>query len=215
MIIKILRKKTGEERRRWQTFEYEPGQKGETIATLLNNLNKNNPDADIRWDCGCLQKKCGACAMVINGRPSLACGVKLTDLKKEVRIEPLRKFPVVEDLITDRSILQTDLFNSQVWLEHEAAPEEKDQDILYEASRCLQCGCCLEVCPNFMPDDTFFGMAAAIPMARLLTEGGMEDRKRIKKHYKNHVYSGCGKSLSCRDICPAGIDIENLLVRAI
>ena len=61
------------------------------------------PVGEIAWECSCLQKKCGACAMRINGVPRLACDTKIGDLKsKTVTLEPLKKFPVVRDLIVDR-----------------------------------------------------------------------------------------------------------------
>ncbi|MBQ8975354.1 MAG: succinate dehydrogenase, partial [Oscillospiraceae bacterium] len=168
----------------------------------------------IRWDCGCLQKRCGACAMVINGRPALACGARLGELKQPIRVEPLRKFPVVADLTVDRSVMLENLKTVKAWIEAQTAREQKREDDEYEASRCLQCGCCLEVCPNFDPKGGFFGMAAAIPVSRLLSQLGKEDRKELAAKYRRHIYAGCGKSLACHNICPAGIDIEKLLVNS-
>lgn len=214
MKISVLRKRSKTEKQGWQIYEYDLKTADETVATALTNINKENPDNPVSWDCGCLQKKCGACAMVINGRPGLACGVKLTDIKGELKLEPLRKFPVIKDLLTDRSILHSNLFNAGIWLEEKALSDGKKQALLYEASRCLQCGCCVEVCPNFYPEGKFFGMASAVPAARLLMESEKDGLKRLKKSYKEHVYKGCGKSLSCRNICPVGIDIESLLVKA-
>lgn len=211
MRISVLRKKNNE-RGRWQSFEYEPKVPGETVATALKNINASLTDDRIVWDCGCLQKKCGACAMVINGCPNLACAVRLEDIKGELRLEALRKFPVIEDLMTDRSIMQDNLIRAKEWLSASALMSEKKQELLYEASRCLQCGCCLEVCPNFMPGDKFFGTAAAVPLIRLINASEGNEKKRLRKEYDRHIFAGCGKSLSCRNVCPAGIDIDSLLV---
>ena len=150
--------------------------------------------------------------MVINGKPGLACDANLSDLGTVVRLEPLRKFPAIEDLMVDRSVLFRNLEEIRAWLSKEAEPSEKKNPTAHEASRCLQCGCCLEVCPNYMPDGTFYGMAAAVPLIRLINESNGEDRKHHRKIYGKHIYNGCGKSLSCRNICPAGIDIDRLLV---
>jgi succinate dehydrogenase / fumarate reductase iron-sulfur subunit len=81
---------------------------------------------------------------------------------------------------------------------------EKQGERMYDASRCLQCGCCLEVCPNFCAGNDFFGAATAVPVARILQAGG-------KVNYKDYFYEGCGKSLACRDICPAKIDMDQTL----
>ncbi|MBR1739475.1 MAG: 4Fe-4S dicluster domain-containing protein [Ruminococcus sp.] len=222
LILDILRREPGE-KPRLCSIEYETEDGNATVASALFDINaaetsdlNGEPVGEIGWECSCLQKKCGACAMVINGRPRLACDTKLSEFVKKgrVRIEPLRKFPVVRDLIVDRSVMMTALIEMQSFLENDVRPEEPAGKIAYEASRCLQCGCCLEVCPNFYAGGSFKGMAAAMPSAKLIVQ--MDDLKRgeFYKTYRKAVYEGCGKSLSCRDICPAGIDIEGLLVNS-
>lgn len=223
-----------------------------TVATALTYLNAHigeisdtdgHPVKRIAWDCGCLQKRCGACAMVIDGRPRLACDARLSEFadKGSVTIGPLKKFPLVEDLIVDRSVMRENLARYRAWL---AANERKEgraqgsgQDTsqhtrldAYEGSRCLQCGLCLEVCPNFYAGGEFFGTALAVPAARLLALTGKNRRRlsddmnaadadaavhaaHLRKSYRKHIYEGCGKSLACRNICPAGINIDELLAR--
>ena len=192
-----------------------------TVATLLKTLNAtpNLTDTDgkavsnIQWECSCLQKKCGACAMRINGRPRLACDVKLSAFKNgNILLEPLKKFPVIADLIVDRSIMFENLKSIGLWLEKEARHTKRGEELAYEASRCLQCGCCLEVCPNFIPGEDFYSAASFVPTARVLSELPKKDKAELLISYVDKVYKGCGKSLSCRDICPAQIDIEHLLV---
>lgn len=222
MKIEILRRKGPQETPYWQTFDYVPQSDADTVATALTWLNEQpelkdaagKPAEPIRWECSCLQKKCGACAMVINGRPSLACDARLSAYKETVRLEALKKFPPVADLIADRSILRENLKAMQLWFTegdgtgHEAAP------VGYEASLCLQCGCCLEVCPNFSAEGSFTGMAAAVPMTRVLTALEKEELREIADLYRKRVFEGCGKSLSCRNVCPAGIDIDRMLVNS-
>lgn len=228
-LIKILRRKSADDKPFWQTFSFETELKNATAATALSEINSKEKNDKIIWECSCLQKKCGACAMVINGKPKLACDALLSELANkngEIIIEPLKKFPVIADLAVDRSILYENLKTIKVWLnkdtnENTYADENKN-DILYEASRCLQCGCCLEICPNFCIDEkiseknsgNFFGMASMVPVSRLLEEMSPEKRKDLSRNYKKYIYSGCGKSLSCRNICPANIEIEKLLVNS-
>lgn len=222
MRIDILRRKSAASDSYWQSFLYEPAEDAETVATALTRLNdtpdlrdrNGNPADPIRWECSCLQKKCGACAVVINGRPGLACDARLSAYKKTIRLEPLRKFPVVADLIVDRSVLYENLRVLRLWFEGEAVQRQRASEVGYEASRCLQCGCCLDVCPNFDPEGAFFGMAAAVPVSRLLAELPASGREELSRAYREHVYDGCGKSLACRNICPAGIDIEEMLVNS-
>lgn len=200
-----------------QVIPFETDDENATVASALTAINnagnyvdsQQRPVGQIRWECSCLQKKCGACAMVINSLPRLACDTRLADCKGKITIEPLRKFPVIEDLIVDRSAMLGQLRDMQLWLEENAPLDEKSCGTAYEASRCLQCGCCLEVCPNFAVGLPFFGMSAAVPASRIIAESR---KKEFLRQYKKHVYEGCGKSLACRNICPAGIDIEGLLV---
>ena len=215
MIVEILRHKKNEDSSYYQTFEYQCDDERQTVAGMLNRLNMNDDLKDkIAFRQSCLQKKCGACAMLINGRPALACATRLADLGDHIRLEPLKKFPVIEDLIVDRSIMSENLKQLNACLESEAIVNEKRNELSYEASRCLQCGCCLEVCPGFMGDRDFTGMASATVLSRLINESDKAHLKQISKNYSRYFYSGCGKSLACRDICPAGIRIEDLLVNS-
>lgn len=205
-ILHIRRQKAAGQKAYWEDFSYEGTEEAATVATALTGL-------PVAWEHSCLQKKCGACAMVINGVPRLACDTRLRDLRQEVvTLEPLRKFPVIEDLMVDRSAMMEKLKELEVWFTKEAAPDGEDE--AFEASKCLQCGLCLEVCPNFYAGGQFGGMAAMAPMARLFSKLPEEQKRPVSQNYKKGVYQGCGKSLACRNICPAGIDMERLLVKS-
>ena len=117
MLVHIKRQKGPNQKPYWQSFEYN-GSLDVTVVTVINTINytddiydiDNNPTERIRWECSCMQGVCGGCAMIINGRPSLACDTFIKDLNsKELVLEPLSKFPVVADLIVDRSIKMIDL----------------------------------------------------------------------------------------------------------
>lgn len=212
--IEILRQKSRDSEAYLEQLEFTTEYEGETVATMLEKLNSQRED-EIRWECNCLQKKCGACAMVINGKPRLACDTKLIDFKsKTITLEPLKKFPTVCDLIVDRSAMFENLKTLGVWLESNAAHSEKRADIAYEASRCLQCGCCLEVCPNFMTDGSFYSAAAITSSSRIIAELEGKKKYEILTSYRKKLYNGCGKSLSCMNVCPAEIDVQNLLVNS-
>lgn len=219
--IEILRQAHADALPYRQTIRYAVEDKEMSVATLLKTLNadpaltdtQSKPVGKIEWECSCLQKKCGACAMRINGRPRLACDTKLGEFKDgRISLEPLRKFPVVADLIVDRSVMLNNLKEIGLWIGQDARHTPKGEELAYESSRCLQCGCCLEVCPNFIPGDDFYSAASFVPAARVLAELPKKEKAAIIDRYVDKIYKGCGKSLSCRDICPAGIDIERLLV---
>ena len=222
--LEIWRQENNNSPGRFQTILYHTEDDRETIATALTNINNTpgmqdingNPVGEIGWECSCLQKKCGACAVVINGTPGLACDSFLRTYKKKksIKIAPLSKFPLIRDLWVDRTILRENLKELGLTAAGDFAFTTKNNDIAFEASKCLQCGCCLEVCPNYVPGGKFFGAAGYAPETKFLTALSPEEIKRLKPAYMTHIYSGCGKSLACKDICPARIDMDRLLSRS-
>ena len=66
-----------------------------------------------------MQAVCGGCAMVINGVPALACATFADEVSVDtLRLEPLSKFPVIADLIVDRSVIYEILFHANAYLEN-------------------------------------------------------------------------------------------------
>ena len=203
---------------RLQTFFYD-GNGDLTIADWLSEINQNEAKTDrIAWECGCMEKKCGACAMRINGIPCLACSVFLKDIAKREKIllEPLSKFPLVKDLVVDRSSMFEILRNMKVWTQEKSQyTYGQDYDLQYKAGQCLQCGCCLEVCPNFLAGGSFGGASAMTESYRSIEQNEQDDhRAEMVAAYRTHFFSGCGQSFSCRDICPMKLPLDEIQARA-
>jgi succinate dehydrogenase / fumarate reductase iron-sulfur subunit len=205
-VIK-LKIKIGDE---YRLFDYE-GDLNIPITTLLERL-----DYPIEYSCSCLQGLCGACAMVINAQPKLACK---TFLNKEleatkydtITIEPLSKFPVVTDLKVDRSILHKAMIDCEQWLEGNAETNSADLDFEYEMSMCLMCGCCCEACPNYDIGD-FIGTHVAVSSSKLvLQETDSDHLKNMKNSYKEKFYPHCIKALACEDVCPMKIPTQRAI----
>ena len=212
MKVRILRQCSPEDKPHWETFDYN-GPEDASVAAVLDYINYNDDietDAGERttriiWDCSCLQGICGACAMVINGRPALACETLLRDLNcDELVLRPLRKFPVIRDLMVDRSSIQENLRKSGMFIGEYSGSDSREHEQQYSVSKCLKCGLCLEVCPNYTDGKTFFGAAFAndcyVVASRSIGKAG-----DIRKTYAEHFESGCSKSLSCMDVCPMKI----------
>lgn len=216
MQVMIKRQKAMDTEPYWQTFLYR-GELDVTVAAVLECLNstENLCDIDgqpaefIRWSCSCMQNVCGACAMVINGRPAMACNTFLRDLNTDrLVLEPLSKFPTVTDLLVDRNIIYENLKAAELYLgEYEplsAKAHAKQEQQLYSAGKCMKCGLCLEVCPNFSKGQKFFGAQFANEVY-LLHSQSKDRKKQLIEEYREHFASGCSKALSCQAVCPAGI----------
>lgn len=211
MIVKIKRQDRRDSKPYWQSYEYK-GSREVTVAAVLDQLNYQDDLVNteghgarrIRWECSCLQKVCGACAMVINGKPGLACAVFLRDLSgEELVLEPLTKFPVIADLQVDRSVIYRNLQRAKLYLRGYKGENPKEYPYQYQAAKCLKCGLCLEVCPNYSKGEDFFG--ALFANEAYLVGSQSQDTEKIREEYRRHFAAGCSKSLSCESICPAGI----------
>ncbi|MBE6489885.1 MAG: succinate dehydrogenase/fumarate reductase iron-sulfur subunit [Methanobrevibacter sp.] len=205
MSIKVKIKIDGE----YQIFDYD-GDLNIPVTTLLERL-----DYPIEYSCSCLQGLCGACAMVINSQPKLACKTFVNDeiMVKEygiITIEPLSKFPLVKDLKVDRSILHDVMIDCEQWLESDARVGD-DLNFDYEMSMCLMCGCCTEACPNYGFDD-FVGTQVAVSASKLISqESDSQHSKSIKRKYKDKFYPHCLKTLACEDVCPMKIPTQRAI----
>ena len=220
MIVKIKRQNKSDSAPYYQSFSYN-GPRHVTVSAVLDALNytddlfdiDGNPAERIRWECSCMQAVCGGCAMIINGVPALACATFADEVKgEELVLEPLSKFPVVADLIVDRSIIYENLVQVNAYLESRAESDKHQHSHQYSVAKCLKCGLCLEVCPNYRPGGDFFG--AVLANESYLIASQSEDKSpQIVKEYKTHFGAGCSKALSCQSVCPVEIETITSILR--
>ena len=105
VVIEIRRQEDAESSPYFQSIKLTLEKENLTVASLLREINADSDIRDIEgkkvsyigWECSCLQKKCGACAMLVNGKPKLACDTFLRDYERKGRLTlaPLSKFPVI------------------------------------------------------------------------------------------------------------------------
>ena len=117
--------------------------------------------APVAWDCNCLEEVCGACTMVVNGQTRQACTALVDQLLHEepegIELRPMTKFPVIRDLMVDRSRLFRGLQKVKAWISvdgyYDMGPgpnqSREQQESSYPLSQCMSCGCCLEACPQY------------------------------------------------------------------
>jgi succinate dehydrogenase / fumarate reductase iron-sulfur subunit len=150
----------------WQTFrvDYEPDM---NVISVLQQIAAKAQTADgeqvspVTWDCNCLEEVCGACTMVINGRVRQACSALVDRLMEDrpdlIELRPMTKFPVLRDLMVDRSRLFRALQKVKAWVPvdgyYDLGPgpllSRDQQEQNYPLSQCMSCGCCLEACPQY------------------------------------------------------------------
>lgn len=167
IVFRIARQDKPGEGRYWQSFSvpHVPGMNVisalQWIAAHPTPLGAEKSVTPVAWDCNCLEEVCGACTMVINGRVRQACSALVDNIGRndagEIDLEPMSKFPVVRDLVVDRSRMFRGLQRVKAWIPvdgyHDAGPGPvqgpEDQEEAYPLSECMTCGCCMEACPQY------------------------------------------------------------------
>ncbi len=136
----------------------------QSIATVAKTAD-GKAVTPVVWDCNCLEEVCGACTMVINGVVRQACSALIDRLLEErpaqIELKPASKFPVIRDLMVDRSRLFHALTRIHAWVNVDGyydmgaglLQSQANQEQLYPLSQCMSCGCCVEACPQFVQID--------------------------------------------------------------
>lgn len=164
--VRILRQDAPGKPHYWETFQVEYESDMNVISVLQKIAIKGEnvegkKVAPVAWDCGCLEEVCGACTMLVNGRVRQSCSALVDRLLEDkpgvIELQPMTKFPVVRDLVVDRSRLFRALQRVKSWVPVDgyydmgAGPQQtrEDQEAHYPLSQCMSCGCCLEACPQY------------------------------------------------------------------
>jgi succinate dehydrogenase / fumarate reductase iron-sulfur subunit len=223
--ISFLRKKDKDSESYVQTYVYQ-GDCHISVLKLIEYVNSHPPKTEsgeepfrqISYESSCEQGMCGACAMVVNDKPVLACQTFCDDIMtkdRKITIEPLSKFPVICDFIIDRTEIFETMKRMKLWVEGDAKVSTSTLSLQYQASQCLQCGCCLEVCPNYAKNDLFVGANGAVNAMNLLKLNSKSEHKQdMKKEYKYDFYKTCTKIGGCEKVCPINLPTLTLMSEA-
>jgi succinate dehydrogenase / fumarate reductase iron-sulfur subunit len=206
----------------WQDFNvpYSPGM---NVLTALMEIRRDPRTMDgkvvppVVWESSCLEEVCGACSMRINGKPRQGCSALVDNLDEPIVLEPMSKFPIVRDLMVDRSFMFEGLKRVKAWVPvdgtHDLGPGPrqmpKDQSWMYVLSRCMTCGCCLDACPQVNEKTGFVG-AAIINQVRLFNAhptGAMHKDARLEGLLGPGGIADCGNAQNCVKVCPKEIPL--------
>ncbi|MGZ9897050.1 fumarate reductase iron-sulfur subunit [Shewanella gaetbuli] len=188
---------------------------GMTVFIALNMLREQQ-DPSLQFDFVCRAGICGSCAMVINGKPTLACRTLTANYPEgKITLMPLPGFELIGDLSVNTGKFMRELAERlQLWLQPNADavnihgletpmdPEEAAK--LYELERCVECGVCVSACATKQMRDTFVGAVGMMKIARF--EMDSRDARSADDFY--HVIGnqdgvfGCMTLLGCQDTCP-------------
>jgi fumarate reductase iron-sulfur subunit len=193
-----------------------------TLFVALTRLRETQ-DPSLRFDFCCRAAICGSCAMIVNGRPALACATRTSSLPDRISLHPLPVFALIGDLSADTGVWFRNVGKRiKSWLHaagpfDEHAPEERMENDLageiFELDRCIECGCCVAACGTARMREDFMGAASINRMARFSIDP--RDRRTAADFYElignDQGVFGCMGLLGCGDVCPKGLPLQDRL----
>ncbi len=193
---------------------------------VLDGLNyvKDRLDGTLSYRWSCRMGICGSCGMTVNGEPKLTCATFLTDYAPgPVRVEPLKNFPVIRDLIVEIGDFMRKLQSVKPWIIHKEekplsegeylqTPQELEEYKQY--SMCINCMLCYAACPIYGLDPKFIGPAAiAVAQRYNLDSRDQGSRERLELLSQDEGIWGCTFVGECTQVCPKNVDPAGAIQR--
>ena len=198
---------------RVQTFELEEAA-GMTLFVALTEIRESQ-DASLNFDFVCRAGICGSCAMLVNGKPVLACRTLTQNLGEDISLAPLPVFKLIADLAVDTGSWMRDMSERlETWvhineadvdvnsLEERMEPQLAQE--LYELERCIECGCCIAACGTAHMHEDFVGAVGLNKLARFRLDprDDRDDAAFYELVGDETGVFGCMTLLGCEDMCP-------------
>ena len=191
-----------------------PVQKWTTVLECILHA-KHHIDHSIAVRYSCRQATCGSCGMKINGKPSLACFTKVSEVGSDtITVEPMNNFPVIRDLAVRFDRLFENHRKMAPYIEtappeggkrHVQSPEQLEEFIQF--ANCIKCGLCNSACPTMATDTSFVGPQALAQAYRYVADSRDTSKdKRLRVIDDSHGIWRCHFAGSCSQVCPKGVD---------
>ena len=227
--IHVWRQKSREAEGGFITYAAENISADASFLEMLDVVNEGlieKGEEPIQFEHDCREGICGSCGMMINGIAHGSRGDALATCQLHMRkfsdgdeiwIEPwrARAFPVIKDLIVDRSGLDRIIqAGGYISVNTGSAPEanmipvpKAVQELSMDAAECIQCGACVAQCPNGAAQ---LFTSAKVSHLGLLPQGQPERYERVVKMVEvmEEMFGSCTLYGECEAVCPKGISID-------
>ncbi|OKJ05641.1 succinate dehydrogenase/fumarate reductase iron-sulfur subunit [Kitasatospora sp. CB01950] len=201
-----------------------------SFLEMLDTLNEElilRGERPVAFDHDCREGICGACGMVINGQAhgperTTTCQLHMRHFNDgdTIDVEPWRAgaFPVVRDLVVDRSALDR-IIGSGGYITaptgsapeaHATAVPKEAADLAFEHAECIGCGACVAACPN---GSAMLFTAAKVVHLNVLPQGAPERASRVRNMVgamDAEGFGGCTNTGECATACPKGIPLTGI-----
>ena len=231
LTLKIWRQKNANAKGSFVTYKMDDVSPEMSFLEMLDALNKKLVEDDkdpVAFDHDCREGICGSCGMYINGHPHgpvaavTTCHLSMRHFNDgdSIWIEPwrARPFPVIKDLIVDRSAFdRIQVAGGFISVNAGAAPEansilvqKKRSDEAFDSSICIGCGACVAACKNA---SAMLFVSAKISQFALLPQGRVEAKERVRDMVRimdELGFGNCSNTGSCEAECPKQIKLTNI-----
>jgi succinate dehydrogenase / fumarate reductase iron-sulfur subunit len=214
-----------------RTYDVEDISPDMSFLEMLDVVNERllaDGEEPVAFDHDCREGICGMCGMVINGiahgpaKATTTCQLHMRSFTDgdTITVEPwrARPFPVVKDLVVDRSAFDR-LIEAGGYIStptgsapdaHALPVPKADADTAFEAAACIACGACVAACPN---GSAMLFTAAKTTHLGMLPQGQPERYDRALAMVTTHDalgFGGCTNTGECTAVCPKGIPLETI-----
>ncbi len=197
---------------RYDQFEV-PYEEGMVVLDAVHYVeNNSDPTLAVRWNCKAA--RCGSCSAEINGKPRLMCKTRVDDLGENIKIEPMRAYPVVKDLVTDVShnyeiAKKIPPFTPSPEMHSPYTIQQIDITRSKEFRTCIECFLCQDVCHVVREHHSdYYGPKHVVKIAALdLHPADCIDRSEVL--YKQGGLGFCDITKCCQEVCPEEIKITD------
>ncbi len=231
LTLRVWRQKNAQEKGRLETYQAHDINENMSFLEMLDVVNEDlikKGVEPIHFDHDCREGICGACSLVINGIPHggkkgcTTCELRMRNFKDgdTITVEPFRAkaFPVVRDLMVDRSALDRVIqaggfvsINTGGAPDANAIPIRKDiADQAMDFAACIGCGACVAACKNA---SAMLFVSAKVSHLSLLPQGKVEREQRVRKMVAQMDIEGfgnCTNYYECEAVCPKEISIKSI-----
>lgn len=172
-------------------------------------------DRSLTFRHACHHSTCGACGMRVNGVEKLTCITPIREVVADggtLRVEPLRNFPVVSDLVVDMTSLYSrmELVGQRAVLpdiEAGSIRRPKGRDVEADGytrlSDCIECGLCISACPIAATDPEYLGPAV---LAAAQQNGVDRMPQLLQVVDSDEGVWRCHSAYECTAVCPSFVD---------
>lgn len=227
--LHVWRQKNRNEKGRMETYDAKNVSPDMSFLEMLDVLNETligENKMPITFEHDCREGICGSCGFMINGiahgphAQTTVCQLHMRHYKDgdELYLEPWRAkaFPVVKDLMVDRSAFDRIIASGGYVTSHTGSPPDGNAvpiskeyaDRSMDAAACIGCGACVAACPNASAA-LFTG--AKISHLGLLPQGQAERGRRavrMTEQFSEEMFGSCTNIGECEAVCPKGIKLE-------